>query len=140
MEKHMYPCMDLVNWLLDLLKNYFYELKCCIVMEKIIYMQPQPCLIRVFYNAHSLNKTCTSHNSYFTSGNLRVLWRVTCVGWCFAWANIEGVFPEVNTGERLRQTHEGTFDWSRRRRKCVLIIQAHERTSDEVSCIMSWLC
>lgn len=40
-------------------------------------------------------------------------------------------FPEVNTGERLRQTHEGTFGGSRHRRKDVLIKQACERTCDK---------
>jgi hypothetical protein len=50
----------------------------------------------------------------------------------FGWAKyVKGRFPEVDTGERLRQTREGTFHWSRRRREDVLPRQAHERTHDE---------
>ena len=37
---------------------------------------------------------------------------------------------EVDTGERLRENHEGTFHWSRHRRKVVLLKQACERTCD----------
>jgi hypothetical protein len=40
------------------------------------------------------------------SGNLRVLWRVSCVGWCFAGANVKECFPEVDTSERLRLMKE----------------------------------
>jgi hypothetical protein len=37
----------------------------------------------------------------------------------------------VDTGERLRQSREGTFSWSRHRTEDVLLKQAHERTHDE---------
>ena len=36
-------------------------------------------------------------------------------------------FPEEDTGEKLRQTHEGTFHWRRHRREDVLLKQARER-------------
>jgi hypothetical protein len=36
----------------------------------------------------------------------------------------------MDTGERLRQTPEGTFHWSRHRRKDILLKQARERTCD----------
>ena len=38
---------------------------------------------------------------------------------------------EADTGERLRQPHEGTFGHSRHRRKHVLLKQARERARDE---------
>jgi len=41
----------------------------------------------------------------------------------------------VDTGERLRQTHEGMLRWSRHRREDVLLKQARERTGDEGSCV-----
>jgi hypothetical protein len=31
------------------------------------------------------------------------------VGWCFAGANVKELLAKVDTRERLRQTHEGTF-------------------------------
>ena len=40
-------------------------------------------------------------------------------------------FPEVDTGERLRQTPEGTFHCGRHRRENVLLKQAREGTRDE---------
>jgi hypothetical protein len=44
---------------------------------------------------------------------------------------VKECFPEVGTGERLRQIHEGMFSWSRHRRKDVLLKQARERTHGE---------
>jgi hypothetical protein len=41
-------------------------------------------------------------------------------------------FPEVDTGERLRQTHEGTFPTGDIKRKDVLLKQAQERTREGV--------
>jgi hypothetical protein len=43
-------------------------------------------------------------------------------------------FPDVDTGERLKQTCEGMFLWSRHRREGVLLKQAHERRRDEGIC------
>jgi hypothetical protein len=60
--------------------------------------------------------------------NLRVLWRVSCDGWGFAGADTWKCFPEVDTGESLRQTCEGMFSWCRHRTKNVLLNQARERT------------
>ena len=34
-------------------------------------------------------------------GNLRGLWKVSCVGRCFGGANEKECFPEANTGERM---------------------------------------
>jgi hypothetical protein len=49
----------------------------------------------------------------------------------FCWGkHMKECFPEVDTGERLRQTCEGTFGWSRHRRQDVLLKQACERTCD----------
>jgi hypothetical protein len=44
---------------------------------------------------------------------------------------VKECFPEVDTGERLRQTHEGRFCWSRHGREDVLLKQARERPRDE---------
>jgi len=53
-------------------------------------------------------------------------------GMVFRWGKHEKEsFPEVDTGERLGQTREGAFSWSRHRRKDVLLKQACERTRDE---------
>lgn len=41
------------------------------------------------------------------NGNLRVLWKVSCVRWGFAGANVKEHFAEADTGER--QTCEGLF-------------------------------
>jgi hypothetical protein len=50
----------------------------------------------------------------------------------FCWGkHMKGRFIKVDTHERLRQTREGTFHWSRHRREDVLLKQAHERTRDE---------
>ena len=69
-------------------------------------------------------------DSSIWSSNLKVLWKVSCVGWCFSGANMwRSVFLK-QTGERLRQTHEGTFRWSRHRREDALLKQARERTRD----------
>ena len=40
-------------------------------------------------------------------------------------------FPKVDTGERLRQTGEWTFNWSSHRKKDALVMQACERTHSE---------
>ena len=42
-------------------------------------------------------------------------------------------FPELDTGKRLRQTHEGMLHSSRHRREDVLLKQARKRTCDEGS-------
>jgi hypothetical protein len=42
------------------------------------------------------------------SGNLRVLWKDGWMGSCW-YKHVKECFLEVDTGERLRQTHEGTF-------------------------------
>jgi hypothetical protein len=52
----------------------------------------------------------------------QLCWMVFCWGKHFA---------EADTGEKLRQTCEGTFGWSRHRWKDVLLKQACERTRDE---------
>jgi hypothetical protein len=44
---------------------------------------------------------------------------------------MKACFPEVDTDEWLRQTHEGTFSGSSHRRKDVLLTQAHKRTHNE---------
>jgi hypothetical protein len=78
----------------------------------------------------SLKLIKISFNAICLSGNLRVLWKV---GWMvFCWGkHVKECFPEVDTGERIRQTHEGTFHWSRHRRENALLKQARERTHDE---------
>jgi hypothetical protein len=62
--------------------------------------------------------------------NLRALWKV---GWMvFCWGkHMKECLAEVDTGERLRQTHEGRFHWSRHSREDILLKQAHERTHDK---------
>ena len=50
----------------------------------------------------------------------------------FCWSkHVKECFPEVDTGERLRQTPEGTFHCGRHRREDVLLRQTCERTPDE---------
>ena len=56
----------------------------------------------------------------------QLCWMVFCWG-----KHVKKCFPEVDTGERLRQTHEGMFCWSRHRRKDVLLKQACGRTWNE---------
>jgi hypothetical protein len=74
------------------------------------------------------------YSEFFWSGNLRVLWEVRCIGWCFAGANTQRSallkWTQVK-GCLLKQTCAGTFHWSRHRWKDVLLKQACERTSDE---------
>ena len=65
------------------------------------------------------------------SRNLRVLWKGSCIWWCFLGANMKECFCEVDTGERLRQTCERMFHWSRYRKNDVLLKQEHERTGDQ---------
>jgi hypothetical protein len=55
----------------------------------------------------------------------QLYWTVFCWG-----KHMKEWFPEVGTGVRLRQTHEGTFHWNRHRREDVLLKQAHESTHD----------
>jgi hypothetical protein len=62
------------------------------------------------------------------SRNLRVLWKDSC-SWCFFFSPL-GQFCEVDTGERVRQTWEGKFHWSRYRKNDVLLKQEHKRTRD----------
>jgi hypothetical protein len=50
----------------------------------------------------------------------------------FCWSkHVQGCLAEADTGERLRQTLEGTFCWSSHRRERVLLKQAHKRTHEE---------
>jgi hypothetical protein len=59
----------------------------------------------------------------------------------FCWGkHTRECFPEVDTGETIRQTCEGLFGWSRLRRKCVLPKQACERTCDHSFSLCSTLC
>jgi hypothetical protein len=47
----------------------------------------------------------------------------------FCWGkHLKVCFPEVDTDERLRQTREGTFHWSRHRSEGILLKQTRERT------------
>jgi hypothetical protein len=49
----------------------------------------------------------------------------------FCWGKLVKVrLAEVDTGERLRQTHKGMLCWNRHRRKDVLLKQTCERTGD----------
>ena len=56
----------------------------------------------------------------------QLCWMVFCWG-----KHMKACFPEVDTDEWLRQTHEGTFSGSSHRRKDVLLTQAHKRTHNE---------
>jgi hypothetical protein len=59
----------------------------------------------------------------------QLCWKVFCLG-----KHVKECFPEMDTGERLRQTREGMSNLPTRssyKRKDVLLKQAHERTHDE---------
>jgi hypothetical protein len=56
----------------------------------------------------------------------QLCWMVFCWG-----KHMKECFSKVDTDERLRQTGEGTFHWSRHRREDVLFMQTCERTRDE---------
>jgi hypothetical protein len=50
----------------------------------------------------------------------------------FSWGkHVKECFPEGDTGERLRQTPESKFHWSRHRWKDALLKQARARTREE---------
>lgn len=92
-------------------------------ISEIAYFSLRPC-------SGEINSTCSTRAVW--SGNIRVLWRISCVGWCCAGANTwRSVFLEWTRAKGLRQTGEGMFCWSRHRRKDVLLKQACERTQDE---------
>ena len=65
-----------------------------------------------------ISESILALDTWFSKGTvkwkLRVLWRVSCVGWCF-----------------LGQTCEGVFSRSRHRKKDVLLEQICKRTCDE---------
>jgi hypothetical protein len=65
-----------------------------------------------------------------SSRNIRDLWKV---GWMvfFRGKHMKDCCINEDTGERLKQTYEGTFSWSRHERKDVLLRKACERTHDE---------
>ena len=66
-------------------------------------------------------------NKRMRSGNLRLLWKVSWMVFCWG-KHVKERLAQVDTGERLRQTHEKTLGWSRHKWKDVLLKQAHERT------------
>jgi hypothetical protein len=55
----------------------------------------------------------------------------------FCWGkHVKECFPEVDTGERLRQTPEGTFHCGRHRKEDVLIKQTCEKHKIKDSLLM----
>jgi hypothetical protein len=57
------------------------------------------------------------------SGNLKVLWEVSWMVFCCG-KHVKEHLPEVDTGERLRQTREGKFGFHRR--------EIHQKPSGDV--------
>ena len=71
-------------------------------------------MIRIFKRGLKWKHKGSLENQYY--------WKLFC------WdKHVKEYFPEVDTGESLRQNHEGMFYWQRQKTKDVLLKQAYER-------------